>query len=60
LRIRQLICAAFIVPALYEQYQNATPNAIDEFTLSQACVSVSTSLTKTQADIAAWERTLRL
>jgi hypothetical protein len=27
---------AFIVPALYERYQNSTPKAIDEYTLSQA------------------------
>lgn len=27
---------AFIVPALYERYQNSTPQAIDEYTLSQA------------------------
>jgi len=27
---------AFIVPALYEEYQNATPPATDEYSLSQA------------------------
>ena len=30
---------AFIVPALYERYQNSTPKAIDEYTLSQAQVT---------------------
>ncbi|WVQ81392.1 hypothetical protein IAT38_003516 [Cryptococcus sp. DSM 104549] len=31
-----LVTEPFIVPALYERYQNTTPKAIDEYTLSQA------------------------
>ena len=31
-----LVTEPFIVPALYEAYQNATPQAVDEYTLSQA------------------------
>ncbi|TXT13576.1 hypothetical protein VHUM_00943 [Vanrija humicola] len=30
-----LVTEPFIVPALYEKYQNVTPNAFDEYTLSQ-------------------------
>ncbi|KAL1410922.1 hypothetical protein Q8F55_001865 [Vanrija albida] len=31
-----LVTEPFIVPALYEKYQNVTPNAFDEYTLAQA------------------------
>ncbi|BEI87920.1 uncharacterized protein CcaverHIS019_0106380 [Cutaneotrichosporon cavernicola] len=31
-----LVTEPFIVPALYEKYNNATPKAVDEYTLSQA------------------------
>ena len=31
-----LVTEPFIVPALYEKYQNTTPQAIDEWTLSIA------------------------
>ncbi|EIW66983.1 hypothetical protein TREMEDRAFT_40623 [Tremella mesenterica DSM 1558] len=31
-----LVTEPFIVPALYEQYQNSNPQAVDEYTLSQA------------------------
>ncbi|ODN81033.1 hypothetical protein L202_03131 [Cryptococcus amylolentus CBS 6039] len=31
-----LVTEPFIVPGLYERYQNTTPKAIDEYTLSQA------------------------
>nr|XP_019009605.1 exo-beta-1,3-glucanase [Kwoniella pini CBS 10737]OCF48386.1 exo-beta-1,3-glucanase [Kwoniella pini CBS 10737] len=31
-----LVTEPFIVPSLYEQYQTSTPQAIDEYTLSQA------------------------
>ncbi|WWD06575.1 hypothetical protein V865_004668 [Kwoniella europaea PYCC6329] len=31
-----LVTEPFIVPALYEQYQTSTPQAVDEYTLSQA------------------------
>nr|XP_031862199.1 uncharacterized protein CI109_002161 [Kwoniella shandongensis]KAA5529271.1 hypothetical protein CI109_002161 [Kwoniella shandongensis] len=31
-----LVTEPFIVPALYEQYQDSTPKAVDEYTLSQA------------------------
>lgn len=31
-----VLIKAFIVPALYEPYQDSSPKAIDEYTLSQA------------------------
>jgi hypothetical protein len=31
-----LVTEPFIVPALYEAYQNTTPQAVDEYTLCQA------------------------
>ncbi|GJE83932.1 glycoside hydrolase family 5 protein [Phanerochaete sordida] len=34
-----LITEPFIVPALYEKYQNATPPAVDEWTLSEAMLN---------------------
>lgn len=34
-----LITEPFIVPALYEKYQNASPPAVDEWTLSEAMLN---------------------
>ena len=34
-----LITEPFIVPALYEKYQNASPPAVDEWTLSEAMIN---------------------
>ena len=38
-----LITEPFIVPALYEKYQNATPPAVDEWTLSEAMINDTSS-----------------
>jgi aryl-phospho-beta-D-glucosidase BglC (GH1 family) len=39
-----LVTEPFIVPALYEQYQTSTPQAVDEYTLSQAMGANKTAL----------------